>query len=146
MNVVRKLPVGVVGEIADSSLQRVLMKTVGTGASVEIGSVVTETNGVIAQGGTGAYAGIAISPKQLAKTGLTNSMTVPAGGSCEVMSFGRVWVKVASAVTAGAPAFYASNGTISAATGGGNTAIPRSKFLTGATGAPGDVVALLELS
>ena len=147
MKVVNKLPVGVVGEIADSSLKRVLMKQVGTGA-VEIGLALTaDTNGVVSKGGTGAFAGIAVSPKQYSKDGLGTTMTIPANGSVEALSFGRVWVKVASAVTIGAQAsFSQSAGTISAATGSGNTAIANSKFLTAATGGTGDEVALLELS
>lgn len=146
MKVVRKLPVGVVGEIADSSLKRVLMKTVGTG-SVEIGCALTQSGDVVAKGGTGVFAGIAVSPKQYSKDGLGTTMTIPANGSVEAMSFGRVWVKVAAAVTVGAQATFSQTaGTISAATGSGNTAIANSKFLTAATGGTGDEVALLELS
>lgn len=143
MNVVRKIAVGVVGEIADSSLARVLTKTVGTGA-VDIGVAVTETSGKIAKGGTG-FVGITVSPKQKSKVGLGETMTVPANGSVEVMSFGRAWVKVGAAVTVGAAATYAtSTGVISAAaTGASQVAIPNAKFLTAA--ATGDT-ALVELS
>lgn len=144
MNVVRTLPVGVVGEIADSSLQRTLTKTVGTG-DVEIGKVITEAGGVVAQGGTGNYAGIVTGPKQMSKDGLGTTMTVKANGFVQATTFGRIWVRVKNAVTVGAQAAYDASGNIGA-TGASMTAIPNSKFLTAATGATGDTMAMIELS
>ena len=147
MTVVKKLPVGVVGEIADSSIARVLTKTTGTGG-VEIGKAITETAGVVANGGTGGdnFVGIAVSPKQYAKDGLGSTMQVKANSFVEALSFGRVWVKVADAVTVGAQATFDASGNISSATGAGKVAIANSKFLTAATGGTGDEVALLQLS
>lgn len=144
MNVVRTLPVGVVGEIADSSLSRTLTKTVGTG-DVEIGKVITEASGVVAQGGTGNYAGIVTGPKQMSKDGLGATMTVKANGFVQATTFGRIWVRVKSAVTVGAQAAYDASGNIGT-TGSGMTAIANSKFLTAATGASGDTMAMIELS
>lgn len=144
MNVVRKLPVGVVGEIADSSLQRTLTETVGTG-DVEIGKVITKANGVVAQGGTGNYAGIVTGPKQMSKDGLGETLKVKANGFVQSTTFGRIWVRVKSAVTVGAQAAYDASGNIGA-TGASMTAIPNSKFLTAATGATGDTMAMIELS
>ena len=143
MNVVKTLCVGVNGEIADSSLARILRKTVGTG-SVEIGTAVSATGDKIDKGGT-AFCGIAVSPKQYTKVGLGETMTIPANGSVEVCSFGRVWVKVGAAVKVGDAATYnTGTGVISAAaTGASQVAIPNAKFLTAASQ---NDVAIIELS
>lgn len=143
MNVVKTLCVGVNGEIADSSLSRVLKKTVGTG-SVEIGTAVSATGDKIAKGGT-AFCGITVSPKQYTKVGLGATLTIPANGSVEVCSFGRIWVKVGAEVTVGAAATYnTATGVISAtATGASQAAIPNAKFITAAKK---DELAMVELS
>ncbi len=135
-NVYDKQALGIVGEMADSSISRVNSHVALT--KVTIGRAVTQGTGGVNAGGTGAFAGIIVSPKTLALQGLDPSLEVAANTQVEACTFGRLYVVVTNTANVGDTAFFSTdNGSISAgeagATVSGSTEIVGSKFLTDAT-------------
>ena len=63
--------------------------------------------GTVRMGGTGAFAGIAVSPKEYAlRGGLTPSMALANGAAVSIADMGHIVVQVKEAVTIGKAAYY----------------------------------------
>lgn len=146
---------GIPGEIADDSPRRVTPYIVNANSSAlpTFGYAFTQStagDNVAVVGGTGAFLGVMISPKQHANyQNLTATLTLPNGKVAEICSFGHIFVKSATAVapnyvaaynnTTGEISGYAAAGSIPS----GSTQIPNAKFVQ-VSAAVGEV-AILEL-
>ncbi len=112
----------------------------------------TSNEGEAQPGGTGAFAGILVNPKEHAlRGGLTPSMALTAGSVGTLCSFGHVIVTVAAAVTeTSLPVYNTTTGAISgvaagsSSAGSGNAFIPNAKFVFHSAEAGG--LAVLELN
>ena len=147
--------IGVPGEFADDSPSRVTPYSVLANSSAQptVGYAFTQgTNDNEAKvGGTGAFLGVLVEPKQYANyNNLNSSLEVKPGTNGELCDMGHIFVKSATVVKPGyVAAFNQTTGAISAyATAGdipgsGYTQIP-GKFIKVST-ANANEVAILEL-
>lgn len=112
----------------------------------------TSNEGEAQPGGSNAFLGILVNPKEHAlRGGLTASLTLPEGAVGTLCDFGRVLVTVAAAVTpTSLPVYNTTTGAISgvdagsSSAGAGNAFIPNAKFVFYSAAADG--LAVLELN
>lgn len=146
---------GVVGEFFDDGPKRVLPAVIvsGDAANNVIGRVATYTSlgnadgsapAIVAAGGTGAFAGIIVGPKEYATSGTTAgtlqpTLTVPNNTVVEVASLGAIIVPLDAAATGASVLKYNNTtGVIMVGTAGaGETAIPNAKVVRYGTAAAG---------
>lgn len=145
---------GVPGEFADNSPSRVTPYTLENNSTVvpAVGCVFTQSStadSVAKVGGSGAFLGVCIEPKQYAnKANLTATLNLAAGQVGEICSMGHIFVKSATAFEPGYLAEYEpATGVISAIASTLSTAtavqIPDAKFIQ-VSGAAGHI-GILEL-
>ncbi len=86
---------------------------------------------ISANGGTGAFRGIAVRDTTLPPT---DNDQFPATATLGVMTLGVVWVNATAAVAAGTPAYVTSAGALTGASSS-NTAVPNAIWDSSTTGA-----------
>ena len=132
---------GLVGTFYDDSPRRVapynVNKTAG-GTAATVGCAFTADTSDVTKaimGGTGAFLGILVSPKEYIINGLSASLEVQDGTIGQLCTMGHVIVKPTKAVTVGyVAAFNNTTGAIEAyanasSVGEGSTLIPNAKFV-----------------
>ena len=142
---------GVEGSIYDQSPVRALPYTAGSGG-VKIGYVCTaddDAPSIANLGGSDVFVGIAINHLEHANSGLSASMTLPAGSQVTCCTFGRVVVRSATSFKIGYYAVYntttgAISGQSSSSPASGYALIPNAKFVE-VNGSAGEL-GVLELS
>lgn len=152
----KKQAFGVEGSIYDQSPVRASAYIAGTGG-VTIGKVCTHSDStpeVVSLGGSDVFAGVAINHLEYANaSGLSASMSVPAGTQVTCCTFGHVVVRSATAFSIGYDAIYdTETGAISAVADAsaedaipeGSALIPNAKFIL-VNGSAGEL-GVLELS
>lgn len=109
---------GIPGDFYDNSPRRVDPAVLVLGsdnAAPEIGKPFFHTDlandpqkvATGAAAAAGVFAGVLVNGKELIRAnGLTSGLTVPAGSVGSLCKMGRVWIKVANAVTVGMNIFY----------------------------------------
>lgn len=137
--VARTFTLGRVGEVMYDGPSRVKTWTLNnqTALANRVGYAFTRIgDGVAVVGGTGAFAGILVSPKELTSYGtaaggpLAQSLDVPANSNVELMDMGIVVVDVPVATAYGDPVFYVqADGSLHNATAAGRTQIPNARFV-----------------
>jgi len=145
---------GVIGELAFEGPLRSQPAIInhGTAADIMIGRWFTlDAAGTAQPGGTGAIGGVLSSPKEYSTAGtagnaLAPTLLVPTGTVGEFVYMGAIIVAAPAAVAIGAAAKYnTTTGVIGVgAPGGGEAAIPNSKFIRYPNAAAG--LAVLELT
>ena len=131
--------IGVPGEFADTSPARVTPYTLAKNSSAlpVVGNVFTQgsANDIAKVGGSGAFLGVLVEPKQYAnKSGLTATLNLAEGQIGEICSMGHIFVKSATAFVPGYLAEYEpATGAISAIEDTLSTAtavqIPNARFI-----------------
>lgn len=144
---------GVPGEFADNSPSRVTPYTLEANSTVApaVGCVFTQSttgDSVAKVGGSGAFLGVCVEPKQYANKDLTATLNLAAGQIGEICSMGHIFVKSATQFKPGYLAEYEpATGVISAIEDTLSTAtavqIPDAQFIQ-VSGAAGHV-GILEL-
>lgn len=153
--VYEKQAAGVIGELADTSPKRVAPYIVKANSDVKpsIGCAYTlsDKEHELTIGGSGAFVGVAVGPKQYVTDTLESSLLLKDGTIAQICSMGHVYVTSKTAVTPGnIAAFDPANGQIyayadaSAATTAKHTVIPNAKFVFCEADANG--TAILELN
>lgn len=151
-----KLAFGLPGEFYDDTPRRnrtyKLANNAAAVPTVGYAFTATANEGEAQPGGTGAFAGILVNPKeQVLRGGLTPSLALTQGAIGTLCSFGHVIVVVAAAVTeTSLPVYNTSTGAISGvaadatSAGSGYAFIPNAKFVFHSAAAGG--LAVLELN
>lgn len=151
-----KLAFGLPGEFYDNTPRRCrTYKMAANGSALPTfgyACTATDNEGEAQAGGSNAFAGILVNPKEHAlRGGIAPSMELTAGTVGTLCSFGHVIVTVTAAVTeTSLPVYNTATGAISGVAAGsssagmGNAFIPNAKFVFHAAAAGG--LAVLELN
>lgn len=144
-----KLAFGVHGDLYDAnSPRRIDPKTVAGGAIGLFYTIDPTDPKKVVLGGTGVLAGVAVNTKEYITNGLVPSLAFRSGDVAQIMSMGRVVLKVSTPVTVGMSAYYnTTTGEITAddpaTVTEGLVEIPNSIFIE--TNSLADELAVLQL-
>lgn len=144
-----KLAFGVHGDLYDAdSPRRIDPKIVAGGAIGLFYTIDPADPQKVVLGGEGVLAGVAVNTKEYITNGLVPSLAFRAGDTAQIMSMGRVVLKVTTPVTVGMAAYYnITTGEITADAPAtqvvGSVEIPNSMFIE--TNALENELAVLQL-